>query len=87
MADPGKLGGVFEIYAAKLQADPAYKGLLARMEQGDRGAANELQQLVANEAWGGRKSCVLQVDVYGVVSQRSRSMMPISRSRYDLLPC
>jgi len=48
-----------EEYGAKLQANPAYMGLLARMEEGDRGAANELVQMVANEAWGGRESLIV----------------------------
>lgn len=53
MADPDKVGGLFERYAAKLQSDPGYTALLARIDGGDRLAANELQQRVADEAWGG----------------------------------
>lgn len=55
MADPEQAGGLFEAYAAKMQSDPGYTGLLARIEGGDRAAANELQQRVADEAWGGRE--------------------------------
>ena len=55
MADPEKAGGLFEAYAAKMKSDPAYTALLARIEGGDRAAANELQQRVADEAWGGSK--------------------------------
>lgn len=53
MADPEKAGGLFEAYAVKLHSDPGYTALLARIEGGDRAAANELQQRVADEAWGG----------------------------------
>jgi hypothetical protein len=38
-----------------MKSDLTYTNLLARIEGGDRAAANELQQRVADEAWGGRK--------------------------------
>ena len=56
MADPVKLAALFDNFSAQKNEDPAVQHLHRRMQEGDEEASYELQQLVADEAWGGRTS-------------------------------
>jgi hypothetical protein len=56
MADPDKLAAIFDEFALKSNGSPAIQELYRRMDAGDKEAAIELQQLVADDAWGGCKS-------------------------------
>jgi len=54
MADPVKLAAIFEKFSIDKNENPAIQQLHRRMQEGDEEASYELQQMVANEAWGGR---------------------------------
>jgi len=54
MADPDKLAAIFEKFSIEKEANPAVRQLHRRMQEGDEEASYELQQMVADEAWGGR---------------------------------
>ena len=54
MADPVKLAAMFETFSIDQGENPAIHQLHRRMQEGDEEASYELQQMVANEAWGGR---------------------------------
>ena len=64
MADPDKLAAVFDEFAVKSNSNPAIQQLYHRMDAGDKEAAIELQQLVADDAWGGCKSKCVCVCIY-----------------------
>jgi len=54
MADPVKLAALFDKFSTLKNEDPAVRHLHRRMQEGDEEASYELQQMVADEAWGGR---------------------------------
>lgn len=70
MADPVKLTKLFEDFSERETGDPTVQQLHRRMQEGDEEASYELQQLVADEAWGGR-TCV------GVVGEGLGDVIPI----------
>lgn len=54
MANPTKLQAMFDKFATQAAEDPAVQSLHRRMQAGEKEASYELQQRVADQAWGGR---------------------------------
>ena len=54
LADPVKLAAIFDKFSIEKNENPTVQHLHRRMQKGDEEASYELQQMVADEAWGGR---------------------------------